>query len=294
MIAALPLILLLQTPASPRQAPAAGCVPTGDAVVMSMCMAEELTRRGDGSPRGSAAQTKAWRGAADEFRRAAMLARDPATKKGALEQLAQLLDEHPLAVPGAADPVLRELIAANPSSLDPIFRLAKVQEGQNMLDAAESTLLGARQQHPDAPEPYHELAEFFARRALAIETATAAEKQGLRQEPGAAAAAPQPEPGTPDENGVYSVGGSIAPPALVSTVPADAPEAIRAAAGVDALVCEIVVDETGRVRDAKVMKSVAMLDDVALTAVRQWRYAPTLVDGRAVPVRMVVTVPFAR
>jgi len=82
--------------------------------------------------------------------------------------------------------------------------------------------------------------------------------------------------------------------ALVSTVPADAPEAIRAAAGVDALVCEIVIDETGRVRDAKIMKSVPMLDDVAITAVRQWRYAPTIVDGRPGPVRMTVTVPFSK
>jgi TonB family protein len=295
--AVLPLILMLQTPAAPAQLPAAGCVATGDPVVMAMCMGDEMVRRGDVSPKGSAAQAAAWRGAADEYRRAATLARDAAAKKNALEQLVLVYDEQHLAQPGDAEPVLRELIAASPTAMEPIFRLAKVQEGQNMLDAAESTLLAARQQHPDAPEPYRELAEFFGRRAAAIELSAAADKQAAHQDPSAAPQPqpqPQAEPGTADENGIYTVGGSIAPPALVSTVPADAPEAIRAAAGVDALVCEIVIDETGRVRDAKIMKSVPMLDDVAITAVRQWRYAPTIVDGRPVPVRMTVTVPFSR
>ena len=288
--AAVPLILLLQTQAMPPQPPSPGCMATGDVVAMAMCMGDEKLRRGDTLPKGSPAQAAAWRGAADEYRRAATLSQSAAAKNRALEQLAQVYDEQHLARGSDAEPVLRELIAANPSDMTPIFRLAKVQESQSLIDAAESTLLAARQQHPDSPEPYRELAEFFGRRAAAIEMAAVAEKQG-RQD---VSATPQAEPGTADENGIYSVGGSIAPPALVQTVPAEAPEAIRAAAGVDALVCEIVVDETGRVRDAKVMKSVPMLDDVALNAVRQWRYAPTLVDGRAVPVRMTVTVPFAR
>jgi TonB family protein len=292
MTAAALVLLLLQTQALPPQPPSQGCIATGDAVAMAMCMGDEKLRQGDSLPRGSAAQVAAWRGAADEYRRAAMLAPSPAAKNRALEQLAQVFDAQHLASGGDAEPVLRELIAANPADMAPIFRLARIQESQNLIDAAESTLLAARQQHPDAPEPYRELAEFFGRRAAAIETAAVAEKQGLHQD---ASAPPQAEPGTADENGVYSVGGSIPPPALVQTVPAEAPEANRAAAGVEALVCEIVVDETGRVRDAKVTKSVfPMLDDVALTAVRQWRYAPTMVDGRAVPVRMTVTVPFAR
>jgi TonB family protein len=35
-----------------------------------------------------------------------------------------------------------------------------------------------------------------------------------------------------------------------------------------------------------------MLDEAALQAVRNWRFEPAYVDGRAVPVRMVVTVNF--
>jgi TonB family protein len=35
-----------------------------------------------------------------------------------------------------------------------------------------------------------------------------------------------------------------------------------------------------------------MLDDAALEAVKQWRFQPTIIDGRAVPPRLTVTVNF--
>jgi outer membrane biosynthesis protein TonB len=35
-----------------------------------------------------------------------------------------------------------------------------------------------------------------------------------------------------------------------------------------------------------------MLDEAAVASVKQWRYAPTLVEGRAVPVKMTVVVNF--
>jgi TonB family protein len=293
--AALAVIVLLQTPVPPPPPGQTACVATGDLVAMAICTGDEWLRRGDAAPKDSAAQTTAWRTAVESFRRAASLATDAATKKNALEQLLRIYDEQHLAQPGDAEPVLRELMAVNPADMTPIFRLARVQESQNLIDAAESTLLAARQQHADAAEPYRELAEFYGRRAAAIEaTAAAAAADKLPGHQEAAGAPPPPEPGTPDENGIYTVGGAVPPPAVVSTVPADAPESIRAAAGVEALVCEIVVDEAGRVRDAKIMKSVPALDDAVIAAVRQWRYAPTVIDGRAVPVRMTVTVPFSR
>jgi protein TonB len=35
-----------------------------------------------------------------------------------------------------------------------------------------------------------------------------------------------------------------------------------------------------------------MLDDAALTAVRQWKFSPTLLNGVPVPIVMTVTVTF--
>jgi TonB family protein len=212
-------------------------------------------------------------------------------KKKALEQLAQIFDAEHLALPADGEPVVREVLAASPNELAPLFRLAKLQESQDLIDAAESTLISARQQHADQVEPYHELAEFYTRRAEVVERAATIQKEGGRQD---APNSPQAEPGTPDESGVYTIGGAVSLPSLVSTVAAATPAEAKAAGVTGDLVCEIVVDETGRVRDVKILRSIPLLDDAGIAAVRQWRYEPTIVDGRAVPVRLTITVPFTR
>jgi len=67
------------------------------------------------------------------------------------------------------------------------------------------------------------------------------------------------------------------------------------AAGVDGtVVAEILVNDAGIVADARVLKSVPPLDEAALNAVREWRYDPTIIDGKAVPARMTVMVSFTR
>jgi periplasmic protein TonB len=64
-------------------------------------------------------------------------------------------------------------------------------------------------------------------------------------------------------------------------------------AGVDGtVIIEAVITVDGMVRDARVLKSVALLDRAALDAVKQWRYAPTRLNGVAVPVIVTVTVQF--
>ena len=57
--------------------------------------------------------------------------------------------------------------------------------------------------------------------------------------------------------------------------------------------CEVVINESGDVGDAKVVRSIPLLDDAALKAARDWHFEPTMVNGQAVPVRMTVTVNFS-
>ena len=65
------------------------------------------------------------------------------------------------------------------------------------------------------------------------------------------------------------------------------------AAGIQGVVlAEIVIDGEGSVIDARVVRSVPLLDEAALKAVKNWRFTPTVVNGQAVPVRMTVTVNF--
>jgi protein TonB len=68
---------------------------------------------------------------------------------------------------------------------------------------------------------------------------------------------------------------------------------IARTAGVEGVVIiEAVIAVDGTVRDARVLRSVPLLDHAALDAVKQWRYAPTRLGGVAVPVIVTVTVQF--
>ena len=67
------------------------------------------------------------------------------------------------------------------------------------------------------------------------------------------------------------------------------PEAARQAGISGVVVVELTIGADGSVTAAKVLRSVPALDDAALDAVKQWRYQPELVNGKAVP--FVVTAP---
>ena len=54
------------------------------------------------------------------------------------------------------------------------------------------------------------------------------------------------------------------------------------------VILEAVVDRQGPVEDVRVLRSIPLLDGAAVTAVRQWRYSPLLLNGK--PERFVLTV----
>jgi protein TonB len=89
------------------------------------------------------------------------------------------------------------------------------------------------------------------------------------------------------------VGGDMPPPQRIKHVdPVYPAEAIRARVeGV--VVIDATVDPAGRVSRAEVKRSIPMLDQAAVDAVRQWEYTPTLVNGVAVPVLITVSVGFS-
>jgi protein TonB len=58
------------------------------------------------------------------------------------------------------------------------------------------------------------------------------------------------------------------------------------------VIIEAVIGTDGRVQEARVLRSIPLLDQAALDAVRQWEYSPTTLNGVAVPVIMTVTVNF--
>ncbi len=90
----------------------------------------------------------------------------------------------------------------------------------------------------------------------------------------------------------FRVGGGIRPPAkIVNADPVYPPEA-REARVQGVVIMEATISRTGEVSDVEVLRSVPLLDEAAVAAVRQWRYEPTLVDGEPVSILMTVTMNF--
>jgi TonB family protein len=93
--------------------------------------------------------------------------------------------------------------------------------------------------------------------------------------------------------GPYRPGSGIAAPSLLREVKPDYTEAARRASIEGDVVLEIVVRRDGAVGDIKVMQGLgAGLDERAVEAVRQWRFAPARRFGTPVDVIVEVAVEF--
>jgi protein TonB len=90
------------------------------------------------------------------------------------------------------------------------------------------------------------------------------------------------------------VGGRISTPTKIKDVKPEYPAMAQTARVTGAVVIEATIGEDGKVIDAKVVRSIPMLDQAALDAVRQWEYFPTLLNGVPVPVLVTVTINFTR
>ena len=58
------------------------------------------------------------------------------------------------------------------------------------------------------------------------------------------------------------------------------------------VILEAVLDVEGRVDSVRVLRSIALLDQSAVDAVKRWRFTPALLNGQPVSVVMTVTVNF--
>jgi periplasmic protein TonB len=99
-------------------------------------------------------------------------------------------------------------------------------------------------------------------------------------------------PGAPPKEPVR-VGGEVQPPKKLEDAAPVYPPTARAARVEGAVVLEAIIDSRGVVSEVRVLKSIPLLDDAALEAVKKWRYEATRLNGVAVPVVMTVTVQFA-
>ena len=84
----------------------------------------------------------------------------------------------------------------------------------------------------------------------------------------------------------------VRPPAKIHDILPVYPRAAQEDGVQGVVILEVTIGPTGEVSNITVLRSVPLLDEAAITAVKQWRYEPTLVDGAPVAVVMTVTVSF--
>ena len=118
---------------------------------------------------------------------------------------------------------------------------------------------------------------------------------GLVGEGGIAVVSPvipvPPPPLTPAKP--VPVGGHIAVPIKIRDVRPVYPTMALTSRVSGTVMIEATIGVDGRVKNARVIKSIALLDQAALDAVKQWQFSPTRLNGVPIPVIMTVTVNFA-
>ena len=88
------------------------------------------------------------------------------------------------------------------------------------------------------------------------------------------------------------VGGQIKQPTKLKHVNPVYPPIAQSARVQGVVIIEAVIGPNGKVQDARVLRSIPLLDQAALDAVKQWEFSPTLLNNVPVPVIMTVTVQF--
>ena len=101
--------------------------------------------------------------------------------------------------------------------------------------------------------------------------------------------APPPPPAVPVK---VRVGGSIQQLRKIRHVNPAYPQIAQDARVEGVVIIEATIGPDGRVQAAKILKSIALLDQPAFEAVQQWEFTPTLLNSVPVSVVMTVTVNF--
>jgi protein TonB len=89
------------------------------------------------------------------------------------------------------------------------------------------------------------------------------------------------------------VGGNIKAPRKIKDISPTYPDIAKQARVQGIVILEAIIDPAGNVTNVRVLRSIPLLDQSAMDAVKQWKYEPTLLNGVPVPIVMTVTVNFA-
>ena len=126
---------------------------------------------------------------------------------------------------------------------------------------------------------------------------------GIGDKKGAGGAGPGVGPGAGPDSGVgsggtvigqmYSIGGDVTNPTLLTRVDPEYPDAAREAKVEGTVVISAVIDVDGKPKNLKVVHPLGFgLEEKALLAVAQWRFRPSTKSGKPVAVSVNISVKF--
>ena len=108
-----------------------------------------------------------------------------------------------------------------------------------------------------------------------------------------AATSPEVVPPPPAANAPLRVGGDVKAPVLINRVEPTYTEEARAKRISGIVILEVIIDKTGRVTNAQVLKPLPFgLDRAAVDAVKQWQFQPGTLNGQPIDVIFNLTVNF--
>jgi TonB family protein len=219
---------------------------------------------------------------------------------------------------------LRAAIAAGTAAKAVYLELATLMTRLNRFDDVIEALRGAAALEPTLAEPQHRIGVTFWDKvrgdsSLDAEHRRSYIQQGLEAEDRALALQPDYPEALASKNLLLSlkaaaasfagfsepfeqavarlqpvrVGGNVRVPTKVKDVKPVYPAVAQSARVQGVVILEALVDEAGNVANARILRSIPLLDSAALEAVSQWHFTPTELNGRPVAVVMTVTANFA-
>jgi TonB family protein len=88
------------------------------------------------------------------------------------------------------------------------------------------------------------------------------------------------------------IGGDVKQAKLISSVPPTYPMLAKNQHVSGNVQIDALIDANGRVTTMKVVSGPTLLHQAAMDALKQWRYQPATLDGKAVPMHLTVTIQF--
>lgn len=206
---------------------------------------------------------------------------------------AMLMQPSPSQDPPAAEiSKLEARVTSGEAHCQDYRRLAALYHGRGDFDLGLTTVRTCITLAPDDPRSYHAVADYLTEEAHSLRSRALS-----LERPDGGAPPPRPDcsavlRGAPGAPLPVRVGGPIKAPAKTKHVNPAFPAIAQSARVQGVVILEVIVGMSGSVENACVLRSIPLLDQAAIDAVRQWEFVPTLLNGQPVPVLMTVTVNF--